>query len=129
MDAGFSHRGKVFVSAELLAWLAGGERGVSSNSIVQHLTGIPAAGRHGMGHPYDPDDLDRCLKLLCKVPELAAEIDGMATASPEWAALIEHWDEITRSHLDEVGLGWTKARNAPKTYALMCRVLESVEKK
>lgn len=108
----------------LLDWLASGRRGVSSNSIVQHLTGVQAVGDWYIDIPHDPADLDRCLKLLDAVPLLRPLLPRMATASPMWAALIERWAEIEASHLDEVGLGWTKARSAPKTYALMRSVID-----
>lgn len=112
----------------LVEWLAGGRRGVSSNTMVQHLTGWPALDsrydRKG-DIPHDPDDLDRCLQLLEAVPLLRVMLPQMATHSPGWAALVEHWAEIEASHLDEVGLRWTKARRAPKTFALMRKVIES----
>lgn len=115
--------------AGLVQWLAGGPRGVSSNTMVQHLTGWPAlSGRwDGKGDvPHDPDDLDRCLQLLEAVPLLRVMLPQMATHSPQWAAMVQHWAEIEASHLDEVGLRWTKARSAPKTYALMRKVLDAV---
>ena len=106
----------------LLGWLAGGSRGISSNTMVEHLVGLPAC-RGAPSHPHDPNDLDRCLRLLDAVPLLRVCLPCMASCSPEWAALIEKWAEIEASHLEEVGLGWTKAHRAPKTYALMCSVI------
>jgi hypothetical protein len=114
------------LSAEACAWLANGRRGVSSNTIFTHLTGIDALGGYYGSHPHDPDDLDRCLALLEAVPELRDDIRKMAQVSPYWAALIDRWHEIKRSHIDEVGLGWTKAKSAPKTYALMREILDGV---
>lgn len=112
----------------LMMWLACGARGSSSNAIVTHITGIPAGSRYGgrMDHPYDPDDLDRCLQLLEAVPLLRVLLPSMASASPSWAALIARWDEIEASHLEEVGLRWTKAHSAPKTYAMMKQALDTV---
>lgn len=103
----------------LVEWLGNGSRGISSNSIVEHLTGINCTGDWGMDHPHDPDDLDRCLRLLEAVPSLRNQLPRMSTASKEWAGLIMRWSEIEASHLEEVGLGWTKASRAPKTYELM----------
>lgn len=108
----------------LLEWLASGRRGVSSNSIVQHLTGIQTLRGWGIDIPHDPDDLDRCLALLERVPALRPQLPSMASASPLWAALVARWDEIEASHLAEVGLGWTKAKSAPKTYRLMRSVID-----
>jgi hypothetical protein len=104
-------------------WLANGRRGVSSNTIFTSLTGIDALSGHRPSHPHDPDDLDRCIALLVQVPELRPKLYRMAECSPEWARLISRWDEIEQSHLVEVGLGWTNAKEAPKTYALMKEVL------
>ena len=113
----------------LFDWLAGGERGVSSDSIVQHLTGIPAARGWGIDIPHDPSDFDRCLQLLEAVPALRLMLPEMATASPMWAALIERWAEIEACHLDEVGLRWTKGKSAPKTYEIMRSVIDGARAK
>lgn len=116
---------KLKVSQGMVEWLASGRRGVSSNTMFTHLTGINALRDCGSGsHPHDPDDLDRCLQLLHDVKELRPLLPKMAEYSREWAALIEHWDQIEIAHLNEVGLGWTKARSAPKTYAVMRSILD-----
>ena len=107
----------------LFQWLANGKRGISSETMVQHLTGVDVLGDWHMSHPHDPDDLDRCLQLLEAVPALRQMLPKMATASPAWAALVAHWDDVEQCHLEEVGLRWTKACTAPKTYALMESVL------
>lgn len=109
--------------AGLVEWLAGGSRGISSNTMVQHLVGLPAC-RGAQSHPHDPDDLDRCLRLLEAVPLLRVCLPWMSSCSPEWAALVEKWGEIEASHLEEVGLGWSKGCRAPKTYALMRSVID-----
>src|SRR4051812_25887588 len=52
-----------------IEWLLSGERGVSSESIFAHLTGIPIAGRVATNYlPSDAGDLRRCRKLLEVVP-------------------------------------------------------------
>lgn len=112
----------------LIDWLAHGRRGLSSNSMVKHLTGIPtektgARWDGELSHPYDPDDLDRCLALLDQVPTLRPLLKSMRTASKQWAALIDNWEEIEQSHLAEVGLGWTKGNRAQKTCQLMQKAL------
>jgi hypothetical protein len=112
------------LSEAAIKWLAHGSRGTSSNTMFSVLTGVDALKDWHPSHPHDPDDLDRCLRLLADVPELRAKLPLMAQQSPEWAALVENWDRIEQSHLNEVGLGWTKARTAPKTYDLMRSVIE-----
>ena len=114
----------------LLEWLAGGSRGVSSNTIVTHLTGVYALGSYGSkDHPYDPDDFDRCLCLLDAVPLLRVALPYMAEVSPGWAALVDRWGDIEASHLEEVGLGWSKAKSAPKTYDLMRSVIDAARQR
>lgn len=109
-------------------WLASGARGTSSNTMFTVLTGVDALGDSRPSHPHDPDDFDRCLALLHDVPELRAKLPLMATTkSRAWIALVVNWDQIERSHLDEVGLGWTKAGSAPKTYDLMRSILKAAE--
>lgn len=110
-------------------WLANGRVGISSKTMALWL----AFGRRNErdphhNYPHDPDDLDRCLKLLEAAPLLRPELHRMAQLGPVWAALVARWDEIERSHLDEVGLGWTKAQSAPKTYELMRDVIDAARK-
>jgi hypothetical protein len=106
-----------------LKWLASGRRGISSNTMFGAMTGINALDGYPASYPCDPDDFDRCLALLDQCPELRPSLSNMADVSPQWAALVERWDEIEAMHLDEVGLGWSKGRNAPRTYALMGDIL------
>ncbi|MBA3589686.1 hypothetical protein [Methylibium sp.] len=117
------------IGDNLIAWLANGQRGVSSDTIVQHLTSIVCLTDEEPAHPHDPDDLDRCLILLDRVPLLKLQLHGMRTCSPVWDALIDRWDEIEASHLDEVGLGWTKGHRAPRTFALMREVIVAAQKR
>lgn len=111
------------LSNAAIMWLASGRRGISSNTIFTHLTGIDAMEGWSKSHPYDPADFDRCLNLLDKVPEFRELLPKMRTCSPVWDALIDRWDEIEKSHLDEVGLGWTKGEAAPKTYDLIQSII------
>lgn len=78
-----------------------------------------AGVKSGGDHPYDPDDLNRCLLFLEAVPEAREHMDKLREISPIWAKLVDRWAEVEASFLDEVGLDWCKARSAPKTYALM----------
>jgi hypothetical protein len=108
-----------------LEWLANGETGTSSKTMAMWLA-FDVQQRYG-SHPLDPADFDRCLRLLAQVPEMRAQLYRMGLVSPVWAALIERWDEIEVCHLDEVGLGWTKAKMAKRTYDLMRSIIEPVE--
>lgn len=107
-------------------WIARGSVGLSSKRIWTHMTGTITSGNTS-DYPYDPDDLNRCLLLLEAVPEWKARMGEMAAHGAVWAALAARWDEITQSFLDEVGLNWSKADTAKKTYDLMQQVRESAK--
>jgi hypothetical protein len=88
--------GEVLAHKGLVEWLAFGERGVSSNTIVQTLTGIPAATDGWLDHPMDPGDFRRCELLLRQVPTLRPLMPAMGARSRQWAALVAHWDELVQ---------------------------------
>lgn len=102
-------------------WLATGERGNSSETMFTHLTGVNANRGTKNSHPYDPDDLRRCLLLLDQVPELKAEFPRMASVSPAWRRLVECWSLLSTALIEE----WGDIRNpqkgvrAEKTYTLI----------
>ncbi len=103
-------------------WFAHGEVGASSKTMALYLA-FSERYKRAMA-PADPADFDRCLRLLAAAPGLRKQLPRMAEVSDEWAALVARWDDIERSHLNEVGLGWTKARSAPRTYKLMRDILD-----
>lgn len=106
----------------VVKWLANGERGLSSECMAFWLGfGIKP---NRIDYPFDQADFMRCLLLLDAAPHLRPKIVDMSALSSEWAAIALHWDAIERCLLDEVGLGWSIARRAPKTYALMRTILE-----
>jgi len=100
---------------KILEWFATGRVGASSKAMACAAADLP----NDKSHPHDPDDLNRCLLLLEAVPEIRNCMSKIAGISDTWAKLVARWDEAEQSFLDEVGLNWTKARSAPKTYQLM----------
>ena len=113
----------------VIGWLANGEVGASSKCMAMWLAFGKRTRNEFGGYPYDPDDMDRCLKLLAIAPGLRERLPKMAELNKTWAALVARWDEIEAMQMDEIGLGWTKARSAPKTYALMQEVIDGARKK
>lgn len=103
-------------------WVVGKHVGLSSKSIWAHMMGAGKPER-GWSHPYDPDDLSRCLRLLHQIPEWKDRMPEMAKRSPGWAKLISAWDQIVQSMEDEVGWDWSKGQRAQATYNLMKSVL------
>lgn len=106
----------------VIEWLAGGDTGTSSKAIAFWLTAKVKDQRWGASTPIDPSDLGRCLRLLEVMPEWKSRIGEMAEAGGEWPTYVKHWDEMAQSMADEVGIDWSKGREAPKTYELMKRV-------
>ena len=108
-------------SEALVQWLAVGERGNSSNAMVQHLTGVHIPGCEPMAHPHDPDDLRRCRLLLEQCSELQQKLPRMEEVSKTWAKLIAHWDELCtlmdREAPDSRNSG--SESSTPETYELM----------
>ena len=111
----------------VLDWLNTGAVGLSSKCMAMWLAFGKRVSSPFGNHPHDPDDMDRCLKLLDRVPALRERLPKMAEVSKTWAALVERWAEIEAMQMDEIGLNRTKARSAPKTYALMQEVIEGAE--
>ena len=107
-------------------WMVDGEVGASSKAMCLWLV-FGVAPTDDWDYPHDPADFDRCLRFLEAVPGARALLPQMRDLSKPWAALVDRWAEVEQCHSDEVGLGWSKARRAPKTYDLMKSVLRSAE--
>jgi len=112
----------------MVDWLAGGERGISSNAIFTHITGIDAmlGWRDSTGHPHDPADWRRCEILLEQCPELRAEFYQMKEVSDIWKRLVENWDKIRQIFIKEAPYNWRDKDCdwcAPETYDLMCEII------
>ena len=109
------------LSDNAIRWLANGERGLSSETIFTHLTGVDAIGDGWASHPLDPADLRRCRLLLEQCPELLADFPRMAQVSDVWRRLVHHWDELY-ALMDEEIPDWRKpprGSSAPRLYAWM----------
>jgi hypothetical protein len=113
------------LSPEAVDWLANGKRGISSNTIFTHLTGIDAMGGWGgRSHPHDPADLWRCRLLLEQVPEFGERLCEMKTASPVWARLVAKWGELC-ALMDREAPNWRNGEGfAPDTYHAMRLLIE-----
>jgi hypothetical protein len=75
-------------------WMEEGERGISSNTMLDVITGRALVRDGYHCHPLCLDDFKRCWKLLQLVPELRDGFDKLAKKSPVWARLLAHWDEL-----------------------------------
>jgi hypothetical protein len=76
-------------------WLANGERGMSSEAMVAHMTGQQIGRTRNRGdYPWDLDDFRRCELLLREVPPARTVLHDMREVSPTWARVVDAWDEI-----------------------------------
>src|SRR3972149_8048417 len=99
----------------VLDWLHGIDTGISSKAIVSIMENVPVElvnGRWGYGDPLDPADLGRCIRLLEIMPDYRARLPEMSAVSPQWAALVNHWDELAALYHEE----WPAGR-APRCSA------------
>jgi len=105
---------------DALAWLAGRDTGMSSTAILYAALGMPG----GSSHPYDPDDLLRCLRLIDLHPWSAEGLPVLAERCPAWRALAAHWDELRALVMAEVGSVCPPfGSRLPRTYARMRELL------
>ena len=106
------------ITEKIADWFANGHVGASSKAMAVTALGAtinatPAA------HPLDPSDFNRCLLLLECVPEIRERFAQIGALSPQWKAVVDHWEELTALFVAEVGWNWSNALSAPKTYQRM----------
>lgn len=70
--------------------------------------------------PSDPSDLRRCMFLLDEIPEIRDYFPVIAKKVPEFAPIVDNWDELTALINREANRGDNRA---PETYALMKKLL------
>ena len=105
----------------VLMWLGGPDTGQSSKAIVSWMerdVTLAATMGNRLEYPRDPADLGRCIRLMDIEPSYRARIREMADASPQWAALVFHWNELEALYREELPSG-----KAPKCYDLMQSLL------
>lgn len=100
------------VSDRANAWIVGDDTGASSKALWAVMMGQ----KTDASHPHDGGDFGRCIRLLESVPEWKARLPEMAVVSPYWAALVQHWDELTARHAQDLQL-----------YARMRQLLDPIE--
>lgn len=104
---------------QILKWFCDGEKGLSSKAMARCAVGNEPISRDDRFTPLDPDDLNRCIKLVHACPDIKSRFPAIATLSDKWRVVIERWDLLEETFISEVGYDWCNAKSAPKTYDLM----------
>lgn len=104
---------------KILEWMSTDETGISSKAMAFASVGIKSSGSFSNYTPSDPSDFNRCLKLVAHVPEVKEMFPVIAKLSKQWEVVINNWDVIEASFLNEVGFDWCNGKSAPETYKLM----------
>lgn len=98
-------------------WMVDGETGLSSECMAAVALGAKRPKR--VHWPLDPADFNRCLKLVKAAPGVRKSFPDIAALCKQWRSCIDHWDELERMFVAEVGWDWSKAKSAKKTYDRM----------
>jgi len=115
----------ITLTDQQVAWINHGEKGLSSAALFYETTGLwviglPLIHRGENCYPYDPSDLNRCVKLIETCPECRAAVDKLAVKYSCWAKLAPHWDNLIDSLRRELIVTPTEA---PETYRMMKEIL------
>lgn len=83
------------INEKMMFWLAQGERGISSETMFEKLSGKKLRDSYHC-HPSDPDDFRRCYLLLETIPEWKSRLCELRDLSLVWDKLVTHWDRLTK---------------------------------
>ncbi len=82
-------------------WIANGEHGISSCTMVYYISEIMVQPRRtdgsspSFGSPSDADDFRRCHELLQAVPQYKTQLHKVKGYGKPWPALVDNWDKLT----------------------------------
>lgn len=113
-----------------VSWLSEGERGASSDTLFSITTGLVICKQKYFSYPSDPSDFRRCQLLLQAAPELRERLSMLKKISPEWNALVDHWDEINAAIENDVP-GYLEPQvkgRAPNGYRLMKELIQKAHR-
>jgi len=108
------------LAMKVLQWQATGRVGVSSATMASIALGMDQNFYHSyFNPPWDPADLTRCMKLVEFIPEIRDHFPAIAEKCPEFAPILDNWDEL----IEMVKREWAAGDRAPETYARMKELL------
>lgn len=117
------------LSEAAVRWLGVGQRGLSSEAMFAHLSGVlpvESNTRRLSAYPDDADSLARCRLLLEEVPELAPRLQKMAEVSGHWAAVVQQWHTLCNI-MDEDTPAWRSQEG--KTSSRVSELLREIASK
>jgi len=78
-----------------MQWLIGDDTGTSSKVIFSVMERVEFNCAFGADTPRDCDDFGRCFRLLLHFPTWRARLCEVAARHPNWAPLVDAWNEIS----------------------------------
>ena len=81
------------VPRRVLEWHASGTTGVSAETMVHALLGVPR-DKYYCSPPIDVGDFARCVRALDWMPWLRDELHRLPALRPRWAGLVREWAEL-----------------------------------
>ena len=93
-----------------IEWALSDDVGISSKTMLAIHCGVTI---EDLDAPYDPSDFGRCYRLVQHIPEIKNSFSAIAAAVPDFAKIIEHWDELCSLYDIEIK---NKDGRAPKLY-------------
>lgn len=75
-------------------WLQSDDTGLSSGYMAYVYNPAKAYKFKENNHPYDSDDLSRCIKFVAAVPDAVNKFNDIAKTSPVWEQIISNWDKL-----------------------------------
>ena len=103
---------------DVIKWLVTANTGTSSIAMVAIAYDLKPS-EWGYSTPSDPSDFNRCLMLVHSVPSIKKHFAKIRLKTKYWESVIDNWDLIEKTFIDECGFNWSKAGSAPITYKLM----------
>lgn len=88
------------VTSRANKWILGHNVGTSSKTIWAVMMGA-VTGRepwHQYDVPHDPDDFNRCYRLLVFIPEWKSRLPEVASIFPKWIGFVREWTKLTEMH-------------------------------
>jgi hypothetical protein len=116
------------IEKKVLNWLSDEDSDVGESSKCMAFTAVGNSSKYGWT-PSDPSDFNRCLKLIKEIPEIKLSFDKISSLNKHWKSVIDNWDLLEKTFIDEVGFDWCSAKSAPITYKLMHDLAAKVREK